>query len=157
MVLLTWDWSSQETLFEDKVRSSDQSQSLTSLTLSFHGCVCVAAHKSSKFRLTMKAGSVITSVPTLTWPCSTYVTACFTVSLIRSLHMTMGNLRLQNADTVTFSKMSLIFAPVSSKPMSYSLDSNCDSCLCRNGSSAGSVERRREMWRNLPTNWLYLE
>lgn len=69
--------------------------------------------------------------------------------------MTTASLLLQNALTVTLSSASLIFAPVSINPISYNFPRSIPSLFVRKGSSAGSVERRRERCRTLPTRVLY--
>ena len=60
---------------------------------------------SSMLRFTWKAGSVIVSTPTLTWPYSIYITASFTVSAIFSFCRITGSLRRQKAATFTFSTL----------------------------------------------------
>ena len=69
-------------------------------------------------RVTKKAGSVTTSVPTLTWPCSIKVTAYFMVYENLSPHSITASLRLQKADTGNFSACSTL-SLLLTKPMLY--------------------------------------
>jgi hypothetical protein len=69
--------------------------------------VIASFHNRNSHLVTKKAGSVTTSVPTLTWPCSINLLAVLTCSDILSLVMTTPNLRLQKAETVIFLSTSL--------------------------------------------------
>lgn len=51
--------------------------------------------------VTRKAGSLTTSGPTRTWPCSTNCVANLMESAILDRTMTIGNLLLQKQDAVT--------------------------------------------------------
>lgn len=101
--------------------------------------------KSSILLVTRNAVSVIVSVPTLTCPCSIILVAACTVSAIRNLVKTTGNLRLQKADTVTFfsTSESFAFAALEGKmPISWSLDRRSTSCLRLKEESGGRAARR---------------
>ena len=115
-------------------------------------------HDRDSYLVTKKAGSVTTSVPTLTWPCSINLLAVLTCSDILSLVITTPNLRLQKAETVIFLSTSLSLPlpppPIPSKPMSWSFSSSWSSCLRRNGVSGGRRAIRCARWRSWPARRL---
>ena len=101
--------------------------------------------KSSIPLVTKNAVSVIGSVPTRTWPCSISLVAACTVSAIRSLVITTGSLRRQNADTVALRSTSeslAVEAVEGRMPISCSLSRRSFSCLRRKGESGGRVASR---------------
>lgn len=116
----------------------------------------VQVTKSSRLRLTRKAGSVTVSGPTRTWPCSISVTASFSVSDIFNLAITTGSLRLQNAEAGMVAHNDNDFFPLM-RPMSKSFSINNSVVLMRNGSRASKFFKRLTSFLILPQSLLYLE
>ncbi len=97
--------------------------------------------------VTRNAASVMTSVPTRTWPCSIMVTAAFRCSAILRRVMTTGSRLLANAETVTLFSTELSFEADDRMPMSCSLSSRSFSVFRRTALSGGSRLRRCASWR----------
>lgn len=94
--------------------------------------------------------------PTRIWPCSTKVTASFTVSAIFKRHMTIGKRLRQNADTVIL-RVSENFVVDVMMPMLYNFSNKAFSCALRKGSRESKSEILLANFPMPPTNLLYLQ
>ena len=129
--------STQSTSVEFHEKSKSSLMSLYSITCFLIFDVSVQVTKSSMFLVTRKAGSIITSGPTLTWPCSMYLTASLMACAIRKRTITTPRRRRQSADALNFSHRDKLFLDVI-KPSEYSFSNNCSVASARNGSLESS-------------------